>query len=85
MNADEAKALLDRMTPVPECSLCGMKNPPTEERDSMCGMVNSHKGCPREDGYFVPSIEPGGIPLLNPEEARDALTTIIHLYEKYEP
>ena len=85
MTKDEARALLDRMTPVPECTQCRMKNPPSEMVNSMSGMVLAHKGCPRVDDYFVPSIEPGGISLLNPEEARDALTTILRLYDEKMP
>jgi len=85
MDATRAQALLDRMAPVPECSRCGMSNPPTEVVpyqlwDEPSRDVVVHLDCPRRSRHTLPEVVAGGTTLLSVEECRDALTTIIHLY-----
>lgn len=85
MDALRAQALLDRMAPVPECSLCGMSNPPTEVVpyqlwDEPSVDVVVHQDCPRKTKHYLPEVVAGCTTLLSVEECRDALTTIIRLY-----
>lgn len=90
MDAIQAQALLDRMGPVPECSVCGMRNPPTEVvQYQFCTEPGRdlviHQDCPRRGCGYMPEVGAGFTTLLSEEEVRDALTTIIRLYAGQTP
>lgn len=81
MTADEARALLDRMKPVPQCQSCWMKNPPTitvNDIDKVPTKV--HENCPKEHYPFLPIIVESSVPLLTIEECHDALFTLLDQY-----
>ncbi len=80
MTPEQARTLLNRMKPVPECSMCGARNPPTKPvYDIDNERVVAHDGCPKHNKTFIPVVSQGAGMLLTADECFDALTTIIDL------
>lgn len=79
MNAEEAQALLDSMYPTVMCSLCGLKNPPVEDRpyfDAFDQPHPVHAGCPstKKGPALVENV------YLTNEQVRDALRSVVNLH-----
>lgn len=83
MNLDQARAHLAKIQPKSICSLCKTVSPETKEAvDSQGAIINIHLGCREKGLFWGKKVVRWDDHLVEIEDLRDALETIVSLYEE---